>query len=128
VTIIFEGDSVAALVDDPFRYSQQRNLGEVVFDGEVVSTVALEEKPDTLELLSGLAAGEHTLTMAMRIEPSMGKGMLRAMMTIERRFKTYEDMGEETAHSLEMSKKRGVIRTLRLMQKWARLLRAGSPQ
>lgn len=72
VIVNFRGDSVVALMDDQFRYSQYRNFFDVVVDDAIVGKVALDKGEDTLELVSGLEPGDHTLRLVRRTESQIG--------------------------------------------------------
>jgi lysophospholipase L1-like esterase len=58
---------------DQFRYSQYRNFFDVVVDDEIVGKVALEQGEQSVELVSGLEPGEHTLRLVRRTEPQIGE-------------------------------------------------------
>lgn len=78
MSIRFAGDSVTALLEDEFKWGNNRNFYDVWVDGKLLKKVWVEKKTDKeLELVRDLSPGEHTLTLVKRTEASIGQGTFR---------------------------------------------------
>ncbi len=74
IAIRFRGDRVTALLEDEFKWGNNRNFYDVVVDGAITQKVALEKGEDRIELATELAPGNHTLRLVKRTEASIGQG------------------------------------------------------
>jgi lysophospholipase L1-like esterase len=77
ITVRFRGDSVTALLDDEFKWGNNRNFYDVVLDGEIVDKVAVDKGAHQVTLVSDVPPGEHTLTLVKRTEASIGRGTFK---------------------------------------------------
>jgi lysophospholipase L1-like esterase len=76
ITARFKGVGVSVLLKDEHRYGKWRNYYDAVVDGEVVSTIRINDDVSmyTYTVASNLVYGEHEVTIIKRTEPNVGVG------------------------------------------------------
>jgi lysophospholipase L1-like esterase len=73
----FQGTGISALLGDEFRYGKERTFYDTVVDGQITGKLSALQGMDTYSLASGLAPGEHTISLVKRTQASLGKAMFR---------------------------------------------------
>jgi len=73
VSATFEGDSVAVHLSDEFKWGTERDLFDVILDGEFVMKLGAERDVTRYSLATGLEPGPHTIVVAKRTEASIGQ-------------------------------------------------------
>jgi lysophospholipase L1-like esterase len=68
----FRGTGAAVMLEDEFKWGTNRNYYDAVLDGGTIVKIAPKEGVTRYEAASGLANGEHTITLVKRTEASIG--------------------------------------------------------
>jgi len=73
ITARFRGSAVAVLLEDQFKWGNNRSFFDVTIDGEPQPKLAPEMGVTRYLVAENLPAGEHTIVIAKRTEASIGR-------------------------------------------------------